>query len=78
MSLDPYRPPGVDPNLRLYERIADLERQVRELRAYVQGGSVQQVPVVDALPTAGRKGRLVMLDSDNLLYRDTGTAWALV
>ena len=78
MTLDPSRPPSLDPDVRVYERLAELERQMREIRAYMQGGALQQVPVVDALPTAGRKGRVVMLATDNLLYRDDGTSWALV
>jgi hypothetical protein len=45
------------------------------MEAYLQGGTVQQIPVVTALPVAGRAGRLVMLDSDKLVYRDTGVTW---
>jgi hypothetical protein len=55
--------------------LAALERRIRTLEGYLSGGTVQQVPVVLNLPTAGRKGRLVILDSDSKLYRDTGTSW---
>jgi hypothetical protein len=73
--MDPYRPPQLDPGARLYERLAALEQEVRNISSYLQGGSVQQIPVVLSLPPAGRKGRIVMLDSDNVVYKDTGAAW---
>jgi hypothetical protein len=75
MPVDPYRPPSLDPGARVYERLADLEQRLRNMEAYLQGGTVQQIPVVTALPVAGRAGRLVMLDSDKLVYRDTGVTW---
>ncbi|HXH88253.1 MAG TPA: hypothetical protein VNI55_06565 [Gaiellaceae bacterium] len=78
MPVDPYVPPQLDPGARIYERIAELEARMRAIESYLQGGATQQVPVVFVLPTAGRKGRVVMLDSDNLLYRDTGAAWVAV
>jgi hypothetical protein len=65
----------MEPGARVYERLADLEQRLRNMEAYLQGGTVQQIPVVTALPVAGRAGRLVMLDSDKLVYRDTGVTW---
>lgn len=76
MRVDPSVPPQIDATGRLLERVAALERQVRELQSYLQGGSVQQIPSVNALPAAGRKGRLVFLTTDSKVYKDTGAAWA--
>ena len=78
MPVDPSQPPQLEPSARVYQRLADIEARMRAVESYLQGGATQQVPVVSALPTAGRKGRVVMLDSDNLLYRDTGAAWVAV
>lgn len=77
-AADPRRPPAQTPDARTSTRIGKLERHVRTLLGYINGGSVQQVPVVASLPTAGRKGRLVILDSDNKLYRDNGSSWVAV
>jgi hypothetical protein len=42
----------------------------------VKMGSGLRVPeIVSALPAAGTQGRIVLLTTDNKLYRDTGTAW---
>lgn len=74
MPLDPWIPPGTSPDARLADRLAKLEREVRDLQRFLAGGGIQ-APVVTALPTFGRKGRLVVLASDNKLYLDTGAAW---
>ncbi len=78
MPVDPAIPPPVHPDARLHERIAALERIVRTLSAYLNGGSVQQAPVVSALPAAGRQGRLVILSTDSKLYRDNGSSWVAI
>jgi hypothetical protein len=75
---DPRRPPAGTPQERSSERIAALERRIRNLESYLNGGAVQQIPVVAALPAAGRKGRAVILDSDSKLYRDNGSSWVLI
>lgn len=75
MPLDPYRPPQLDPHARLLDRIAELERQMRSLLAFLQGGCVSQIPVVDALPSAGREGRLLGLSTNGKVYYDNGSSW---
>lgn len=75
MPLDPYMPPAGTPSERLADQIADLNRRLKNIEAFLQGGAVQQFPVVDALPTPGRKGRAVVLSSDSKLYVDNGTSW---
>lgn len=75
MPLDPAIPPALDLTQRLQQRIADLEFRLRAIEAYMQGGSVGQIPVVAALPAAGRIGRLLMLSTDQHVYKDTGAAW---
>lgn len=61
---------------RLMAPIRDLERRVAALesrpsRAEEAGG----VALVDALPPAGKKGRVVFLTADNKFYGDTGATW---
>jgi hypothetical protein len=70
--------PSTTTGEQLARRLADLEARVKQLESQLQGGAVLRVPVVTALPTAGSKGRVVMLDSDSLLYRDNGAAWVAV
>jgi hypothetical protein len=76
--IQPGRPPATSHDARVAERLAALERRVRTLEAYFSGGSTQQVPLVQSLPSPGRKGRLVMLAGDGKVYRDTGAAWTAV
>lgn len=76
MPVDPAGLPSRDPQERLLERLAALEREVRSLTALVNGGAAGQIPVVQTLPAAGRAGRLVFLASDGKVYKDTGAAWA--
>ena len=37
--------------------------------------ALKALEVVAALPAAGTAGRLVLLSTDMLVYRDTGTVW---
>ncbi|MFP8488745.1 hypothetical protein ACKGJO_06545 [Gracilimonas sp. Q87] len=37
--------------------------------------NISAIEKVDALPTAGNAGRVVLLSTDNTLYRDTGIEW---
>lgn len=37
--------------------------------------ALKALEVVSALPVAGTAGRMVLLSTDLLVYRDTGTAW---
>lgn len=76
--IDPARPPSGDTSARVAVRLAALERRLRTLEGLLNGGATQQVPVVMSLPTAGRKGRLVIFDGDSKLYRDNGTSWVAV
>jgi hypothetical protein len=77
--LNPKRPPSLDPDSRASDRIAALERRLRTLEGVQSGGSTQNSsPLVTALPTAGRKGRTVILSSDGKLYRDSGSAWVAI
>lgn len=71
MPVDPSIPQAGTAEGRLYERVAALERQLADLQTHSQG----EVPVVAALPTAGRVGRVRILASDGHLYRDIGTGW---
>jgi hypothetical protein len=75
MGINPAAPPSLDPQARLMDRIATLERKMRTIEGFLSGGSVQQVPVVDVLPTAGREGRQVYLSTTNKLYLDNGASW---
>lgn len=74
MPIDPAIPPAGTPDARLADRVAQLERQLRALEQFLAGGGVQ-IPVVTALPTAGRQGRLLILASDGKIYKDSGAAW---
>jgi hypothetical protein len=76
-GVDPAIPSSNNPDIRMMERLATLEREVATLKRQLQGQAVSQFPVVTTLGTPGRKGRVVMLDSDRKLYRDTGAAWVL-
>ena len=78
MPIDPAQPGAASADGRMAERLAALERSVRVLESYLQGGALGRVPVVDSLPPAGSVGRVYMLSGDLLLYRDTGSAWLLV
>jgi hypothetical protein len=78
MPSDPAAPPHLASEARVYQRLAELESRMRNVESYLQGGSTQQVPVVTALPTAGREGRVVKVAGDNRLWVDTGTAWVAV
>jgi hypothetical protein len=78
VPVDPYRPPSLDSGARVYDRLADLEQRLRNIEAYLQGGTVQQVPVVAALPAAGREGRVLKVSGDSRLWVDTGVAWEAV
>lgn len=75
MPLDPRLPPPDDVLSRFADRVAALERQMRDLQSFMQGGVLSQIPVVTALPAAGRKGRLVMLASTSAIYKDNGSSW---
>lgn len=75
MPLDPFPPPQLDPDARLLARIGELERQLRTIQQFLQGGSVGQIPVVSALPSGQRAGRLVGLSTNGKLYYDNGTSW---
>jgi hypothetical protein len=77
MPVDPAIPSSNNPDIRMMERLAALEREVGTLKRQLQGQAVSQIPVVTTLGTAGRIGRIVMLRSDQKLYRDTGTSWVL-
>jgi hypothetical protein len=74
---DPYVPPSANPDVRLLERISSLERTVRTLSSFMQGGTTARIPVVAALPAAGSQGRLLMLASDSSIWKDTGATWTL-
>ncbi len=78
MPVNPEIPAARDPGARVAERLAAVERDLREIRSVLQGGAVAQVPVVPVLPAAGRQGRVVMLATDTNLYKDTGSAWVIV
>ena len=58
--------------------IGQLERQVRNLTMFMQGGVTAQIPVVSSLPPAGRQGRVLMLASTSALWKDDGASWSLV
>lgn len=73
--MQPGQPPSLDGTQRIWNKIGELERFVRSVGALVNGGAVGQLPVVDSLPAAGRKGRAVILAGDGHVYRDTGAAW---
>lgn len=68
-------PPATSSDARIAARLAALERDMRQITSYMTGGSTQQFPVVTALPTAGRKGRAVVLSTDSKLYIDNGASW---
>lgn len=59
----------LEPMRALERQVADLSRQ--SARAEVAGA----VEVVSALGSAGKKGRLVYLTTDDQIYYDDGTAW---
>ena len=75
MPPDPRHPPGSSIEERLLARVVELERQVRVLTGYTNGGSASQLPVVDSLPPAGRIGRAFVLRSTGTLYVDDGASW---
>lgn len=75
MPIDPAVPESTHANLAQAQRIANLERRIRNLEAQTQGFVSGGFPVVTALPPFGREGRAVVLHSDHKLYIDTGTAW---
>lgn len=76
--LNPRRPPSGTPEGRTADRLAALERRFKTLEGSYSGGASMTIPVVTSLPTAGRKGRLVILDSDSKLWRDNGSSWVAV
>lgn len=84
MPLPPANPARAHPmthDERIATRLAALERHVRTLEQYISGGSTQQIPVVDVLPAAGRKGRIVIYTGSGTpdrLWRDNGALWVAV
>lgn len=75
MPLNPAIPPPDDPMSRFADSLANLDRRLRNIEAFMQGGVTSQIPVVAALPAAGRKGRLLMLASTSAIYKDNGSSW---
>lgn len=75
MPHDPRLPPPDDAMSRLADRLAAVERKQRDMEQFMQGGVTAAIPVVTALPAAGRKGRLVMLASTSAVYKDNGSSW---
>lgn len=77
MAVDPFIPrtPGVEANIA--ERLASLERTVRTLSTFLNGGASGQVPVVASFASlpAGRRGRVAFNSSDGKLYVDNGSSW---
>lgn len=57
------------PVRKLQQQVTDINRQAA--RSEVAGA----VEVVAALPSAGEKGRLLFLSTDNQMYFDNGTVW---
>jgi len=78
MPVDPSLPPSIDPERRRAGNLGDLNRRLSILESFLQGGALGQIAVVDALPPAGRQGRILMLASTSAIYKDTGVAWTLV
>lgn len=80
MGLASHRNPG-DPGAiggiedRLMERVAALENELRELRAYIQGGRIDRIAVVSGLPTAGVEGRLLKVAGTDRPYLDNGSSF---
>jgi len=75
MPVDPAIPPSSDPQQRQAQKFANLESRLAALERVLQGGVLGQIAVVDALPAGQRQGRIVMLSSDSVVYKDTGVAW---
>lgn len=78
MPVDPAAPPPSTEAARLADRIGQLERQVRNLTSFMQGGVTAQIPVVSSLPPPGRQGRILMLASTSAVWKDDGASWSLV
>lgn len=78
MPVNPAAPPPDGRDARVADRLQTLERKMRTIEQFMQGGVTSQIPVVAALPTAGRQGRILMLQSTSAIYRDTGSTWTLV
>lgn len=62
------------------QKLADLSVKLEKLAAGAVditkcASSIRPPEIFAVLPAAGNQGRLVLLTSDNKLYRDTGTAW---
>lgn len=77
MPIDPTLPPPQNTDARLAERLAKLEREMRTLKTFLNGGAASQVPVVSSFASlpAGRKGRVAFNSSDGKLYVDNGSSW---
>lgn len=76
MPINPKFPAAQTPEARVAERLQTLERKLRNMENFLQGGATQQIPVVDITTfTPGRRGRIVIHSGDSKLYRDTGAAW---
>lgn len=77
MPVDPGIPPPAGKDANIAARLAQLERELRNLKTFLNGGAGSQFPVVSTLAglPAGRKGRGVFNSSDGKLYVDNGTAW---
>jgi hypothetical protein len=75
---NPKAPPPTEGLARIWAKLAELDRRLSNSESYFNGGAAAQVPVVDALPPAGRLGRLVILRADGKLWRDDSTTWVAV
>lgn len=75
MPLDPAVPPIPGPEGRLLERLARMDSDYGPAARLMPGGASPSVPVVEALPDAGRQGRIVMLQATSTVYIDNGTSW---
>ncbi len=72
---DPFAPLNPEPGAQVWQRLAALERKLRELETSTVAAAI---PVVAALPAAGREGRVMKVSGNPSLWLDTGAAWVAV
>ena len=75
MRPDPSIPDSLNPGQRRAQQTADMERRLRRLETFLQGGVAGRIPPVDVLPPPGRKGRIRYLTTDDKVYVDIGSSW---
>jgi hypothetical protein len=75
-SQHPALPPVRAPEARTWKAMMNLERRIARVEAFFTGGQAQAIPASGTGNNpAGRRGRLVCGDNNDVIYFDNGSTW---